>query len=137
LRFHALDEKTRLPFDFEMRKLQHSVLCYGYRISSHGKTLAYCTDTGDCRNLRRLAAKADLLITECAMAPGDKSPNLFHLTPEAAASAASEAGAKKLALFHFDPGEYPTFGLRKKAEDAAKNIFNNTVAANDGTEIIL
>ncbi|MFA6079788.1 MAG: ribonuclease Z [Candidatus Omnitrophota bacterium] len=137
LRFHALNESTPLPFDFEMRKLRHSVPCYGYRIASHGKTLTYCTDTGDCRNLRRLAAQADLLITECAMAPGDKSLNLFHLTPEAAAGAALCAGARKLALFHFDPGKYPTFGLRKKAETAARNIFNNTIAANDGTEIML
>ncbi|MCX5678740.1 MAG: ribonuclease Z [Candidatus Omnitrophica bacterium] len=137
LRFHALEGRERFPFDFEMRKLRHAVPCYGYRIGFRGRTIAYCTDTGECRNLGRLASEADLLITECAMAPGDKSRNLFHLTPEAAAKAALNASAKKLALFHFDPGKYPAFENRKKAEDSAKKIFPGTIAANDGTEITI
>ncbi|MBN2453103.1 MAG: ribonuclease Z [Candidatus Omnitrophica bacterium] len=135
LRFHVLDGKARLPFGFEMRKLRHSVPCYGYRISEEGRSIAYCTDTGDCVNLKRLAAGAGLFITECAMPPGDKSPKLFHLTPEAAARAALKAGAEKMALFHFDPGRYPTFGHRKAAEQSAGKIFPGAIAANDGTEI--
>ena len=137
LRFHALDEKSRMPFNFEMRKLQHSVPCYGYRITAEGKSVAYCTDTGECANLKHLAKLADLLITECAMPPGDRSPNIFHITPETAARAAAQAGVKQLCLFHFDPGKYPTFDSRKKAEAAAREIFKNTIAANDGTEIVV
>jgi ribonuclease BN (tRNA processing enzyme) len=137
LRFHALDGDTRLPFDFEMRKLRHSVPCYGYKAGYRGKTVAYCTDTGECPNLTRLARGADLLITECSMAPGDKSPKLFHLTPKAAARAALASGARRLALVHFDPANYPDFEFRKRAESAAKKIFPDTVAANDGVEIIL
>lgn len=137
LRFHALDGNTRFPFEFEMRRLRHSVPCYGYRIGYQGRSVAYCTDTGECRNLARLARGADLLITECSMSPGDKPPKLFHLTPEAAAHAARSSGAKRLALFHFDPQKYPGLGSRKRAEDAARKIFPNTVAANDGAEIVL
>jgi len=137
LRFHTLDEKSRLPFGFEMRKLRHSVPCYGYRITAAGKSVAYCTDTGECEGLKRLAKDADLLITECAMAPGDRSLNLFHITPETAARVAGRSGAKKLCLFHFDPGKYPAFDDRKKAAQAAKKIFANTIAANDGTEIVI
>jgi ribonuclease BN (tRNA processing enzyme) len=137
LRFHALEGKTRFPFDFETRRLRHAVPCYGYRIGYQGKTVTYCTDTGECRNLDGLASGADLLITECAMAPADKTRNLFHLTPEAAANAARSARAKKLALFHFDPGKYPAFQNRKEAEASAKKIFPDTIAANDGTEIII
>lgn len=137
LRFHALDKSSCFPFDFQMKKLKHSVSCYGYRIGDRGKTLAYCTDTGECRNLKIIADKVDLLITECAMAPDDKSQTLFHLTPEASARTARDSGAKKLALFHFDPGKYPSRSARKKAEDAACRIFPNVIAANDGTEIII
>lgn len=137
LRFHALEGKIRFPFDFEMRKLRHAVPCHGYKIGYQGKQVAYCTDTGECRNLNRLASGADLLITECAMAPNDKARNPFHLTPEAAARAALNARAKRLALFHFDPVKYPEFRDRKEAEISAKRIFPGAIAANDGTEIII
>jgi len=135
LRFHALSGNEHLPFAFEMRKLRHSVPCYGYRLELEEGTLTYCTDTGVCANLKRLAAGADLFITECAMRPGDTSPNLFHLTPESAATVALEAPARMLALCHFDPGKYPTFDRRREAEAAARKIFPDTVAANDGTVI--
>jgi ribonuclease BN (tRNA processing enzyme) len=135
LRFHAVDRRPRPDIDLEMRRLRHSVPCYGYRISVDGRTLAYCTDTGDCANLRRLAKGADLFITECAMAPGDGAPNIFHITPETGARIASASGAKRLALFHFDPGKYPTASHRDAAREAAGKIFPDTVAANDMTEI--
>jgi ribonuclease BN (tRNA processing enzyme) len=135
LRFHALGGREHFPFAFEMKKLCHSVPCVGYRLELKDGTVTYCTDTGQCPSLKRLAADTDLFITECAMAPGDKSPNLFHLTPETAANVAHRSGARKLALFHFDPGKYPTPGHRKAAEDAARRIFADTVAANDGTVI--
>lgn len=137
IRFREISKKSQFPFELRYERLQHSVPCYGYRFTSGGVTVTYCTDTGLCNNLKRLAEGADLLITECAMAPGDAAPNLFHITPETAARVANEAGVKKLALFHFDPGKYPTMEYRKAAENAAKAIFANTIAANDGTEINL
>jgi ribonuclease BN (tRNA processing enzyme) len=137
LRFHALDKRVHLPFNFEMRRLRHSVPCYGYRISIGGSVVAYCTDTGSCANLSHISKDADLLITECAMSPSEGLPTLFHLTPEAAARAALGSGVKRLALFHFDPGKYPTFEERKRAEEAAGRIFPETIAANDGTTIYL
>lgn len=137
LRFHSMGGRTKLPFAFEMKRLRHSVPCYGYRFELAGGIITYCTDTGECANLRRLASYADLFITECAMRPGDTAPNLFHVTPETAARVAAGAGAKQLALFHFDPGRYPALRDRGTAEAAARKIFANTVAANDGTEIIL
>ena len=135
IRLHDVTKEARFPFDLEFAKLQHPVLCYGYRFGSGGQTLSYCTDTGICNNLKRLAKNVDVLITECSMGSGDKAANLFHLTPEAAARIARDSGAKKLALCHFDPGNYPTIAARKRAEDAARAIFPETVAANDGTHI--
>lgn len=127
----------KLPVSVDRARLRHSAPCHGFRLTADGAVVTYCTDTGLCGNLKALARSADLLITECAMSPGDKSPNLFHITPETAARVAKEAGAKELALFHFDPGKYPRLGCRKDAETAARRIFPNTVAANDGTVITL
>jgi ribonuclease BN (tRNA processing enzyme) len=135
LRFHALNGNAKLPFAFEMKRLCHSVPCYGYRMELDGGIVSYCTDTGACANLKQLASCADLFITECAMKPGDTAPNLFHLTPETAARIARDAKARQLALFHFDPGKYPSFVNREAAETAARKIFPNTIAAHDGTVI--
>lgn len=137
IRFHDALKRNAGPFDFEAAPLRHSVPCYGYRFILDGASVTYCTDTGPCANLKRLAKGADLLITECAMAPGDKGVNLFHITPERAARVAAEACAKKLALFHFDPGKYPSFAEREEAERAARRIFPETTAARDGTAFAL
>lgn len=137
IRFHDSLAKGRNEVNFKTLRLRHSVPCYGYRFIADGRTVAYCTDTGICAGLKRLAAGVDLLITECAMNPGDRGPNLFHITPETAAKIAAESGAKRLALCHFDPGKYPTYDHRQAAERAAKSIFPNTVAATDDFTIDL
>lgn len=135
VRFHTVTGDLTSPVKFHTAKLQHSVPCHGYKFYIENKTVTYCTDTGLCNGLKNLAKNADLLITECAMAPSDKSANLFHITPETAAYVAKEAAAKKLALCHFDPAKYPTLDSRKLAENAANFIFNNTIATNDSTII--
>ena len=135
IRFHAVTGSSGSPVRFKTARLRHPVPCHGYKFYADGKTVSYCTDTGLCGNLKKLAEDTDLFITECSMAPGDKSPNLFHLTPRTAASAAGEAGAKRLALFHFDPAKYPTPDSRKEAQRAAAAIFKDTIAASDGTVI--
>lgn len=137
IRFRELTPKTQPAALLESVRLQHSVPCYGYRFRLEGKEVSYCTDTGLCKGLKRLAKSADLLMTECSMAPDEDKPNIFHITPQTAAKVALEAGAKKLALFHFDPAKYPTFESRKSAEDAAGKIFTDTIAANDGVAITL
>lgn len=135
VRFYTVTGNSDFPVKFETAKMRHSVPCHGYRFHLEGKVVSYCTDTGFCGSLKRLASNADLLITECAMAPWDRSPNLFHITPETASSIAKEAGAKRLALCHFDPAKYPTLDSRKVAEDSAKTIFKNTMASCDNTVI--
>ncbi len=138
IRYHDIPGRPRRgQFKFEYAKLRHSVPCYGYRFDLGGAIIAYCTDTGLCDNLKLLASGADLLITECAMSPGEKGPTLFHLTPSAAARAAAEAKVRKLALFHFDPGKYPSLSSRQEAERSAREIFPDTVAANDATTMTL
>lgn len=122
-----------VPFEVETAYLRHADPCFGYRLNIEGKTVTYCTDTGYCDNLVKLAKEADLFITESGLAPGTPiNPEWPHLTPEIAAQAAKEAGVKKLLLNHFSPRAYPAQEDRQKAEEAAREVFPEVTAAQDG-----
>ncbi|VVC01498.1 Ribonuclease Z [uncultured archaeon] len=130
--------ENRLPYSATALPLRHADPSWGYRLELQGKSIAYCTDTGPCENLVRLAEGADAFITECSLKPG--APELRewpHLSPEMAAMAASKAAAKLLLLTHFDALRYRNQRARKGAEKAARRIFKNSRAAHDGMEITL
>jgi ribonuclease BN (tRNA processing enzyme) len=127
---------NRLPYKVIALPLRHADPSWGYRFGLEGKSIAYCTDTGSCENLVRLAEGADAFITDCSLPPG--APELRewpHLSPGMAAMAASKAAAKLLLLTHFDALKYKTRAARKGAEKAARRIFRNSKAAHDGMEI--
>ena len=84
---------------------------------------------------RRETVAADLLIAECAYKSGQSNEAWPHLNPEMAARIAKEAGAKKLALIHFDARTHPTLGDRTDSENAAKKIFTETFATIDDMKI--
>jgi ribonuclease BN (tRNA processing enzyme) len=131
-----LDEgEHNLPFAVACRPLLHSSLCFGYRISVDGKTVAYCPDTGYCEAAVDLARGSDLCITDCSYAPSQQNEEWPHLNPEAAARIAREAGAGKLALVHFDASIYTTLEARDAAQRSAAEIFKDTVAATDDMAI--
>jgi hypothetical protein len=48
-----------------------------------------------------------------------------------------EAGAKRLALAHFDAGVYLSLPERKESEAVASTLFTATTAAVDGLEMVL
>lgn len=127
-----LNPKTHLPLKVKFLPLRHPVLCYGYRFQLEEKIVAYCTDTGYCPNLLKLAENADLLILECSFKSGQHVKEWPHLNPEEAATVAKKAGVKKLVLIHFDAELYKTLAERKKAEKIAQKIFKMTRAATDG-----
>lgn len=127
---------SRLPYQVIMLPLDHADPCFGFCFSLEGTEIAYCTDTGPCRNFGKLARNADLLITECTLLPGERTnPAWPHLSPEMAALEAKKAGAKKLVLTHFDATKYDAASLRKRAQRAARRIFPGAIAARDGMEI--
>jgi ribonuclease BN (tRNA processing enzyme) len=131
------DEANNLPFMVEALELRHLSLTLGYRFEIEGKVISYCPDTGLCENAIHLARSSDLLITECAYKSGQSSENWPHLNPETAASIARDAGARSLALVHFDAEIYKTLGERKKSEGVAREIFKNTCMTTDDMEIDL
>ncbi len=124
-------DRAKAPYLEDFGLLTHSDPCMGYRFRLGGLTVAYCTDTGLCDNLVRLARGADLLITECSELPGRHSDRWPHLNPEDALEAAERSGAKRLALTHFNAHLYDTLKARKDIERSNDGI----IAAYDGLEL--
>ena len=83
----------------------------------------------------KLAKRADLLIAECSLRPGEHLNAWPHLNPQQASKIAKEAGAKQLVLTHFDGSRYQTMESRKEAEAIAKETFPNTIASMDDMQI--
>jgi ribonuclease BN (tRNA processing enzyme) len=129
------DEADKLPFAVEARELRHPSLTLGYRFEIEGRVISYCPDTGLCENAVHLSRSSDLLIAECAYKSGQSSESWPHLNPETAATIARNAGAKSLALVHFDAEIYKTLDERKESEKAAREIFKNTFVTTDDMEI--
>jgi ribonuclease BN (tRNA processing enzyme) len=102
---------------------------------AEGKKVTYCTDTGVCENLLFLAKDSDLLIAECSLKRGQENPAWPHLNPESSAKVAAQAGAKKLALIHFDAGLYLNFKMREEAVRVSRKIFKNTLVCYDNMKI--
>lgn len=126
-----------LPFPVENRLLIHSTSCVGYRFELDGKIIAYCTDTGICENVFKLAENADLLITECSLKKSHPNSQWPHLSPEDAVEIAIKSGAKKLALTHFDANNYHSLEERTAIKEVMQDKYKEIIIALDGTEIIL
>ena len=123
------------PFPFTCKLLVHADSCLGYRLELDNRVIAYCTDTGICKNVYELSENADLLIAECSLKLGQAETTWQHLRPEDAASIARDSHVGRLALTHFDASIYKSVKDRKYAEAHARKLFQNTIAAFDGLEI--
>ncbi len=137
VRLHEIVSPNSLPTGIEHKPLRHSSVCYGYKLLAEDKIISYCTDTGLCRNLFLLAKNSDLFISECSLRPGQSNPDWPHLNPESASKVALKAGAKRLALVHFDAGLYLNFKDRANAARVSKKIFKNSFVSRDNLEIKL
>jgi len=126
-----------LPFKITTLPLVHADPVLGMRLELEGKTITYCTDTGYCPNALKLAKGADLLITECAHAPGESNPAWPHFNPETAAKLAVEAGAKRLAITHFSADRYRTAAARAAGLKLSRKIFPKAIGARDGLSLEL
>jgi ribonuclease BN (tRNA processing enzyme) len=131
------EEGMKLPIHVECMELLHSSLTLGYRIQLEGKWVVYCPDTGYCENAVKLARQADLLIAECSFRSGESYSEWPHLNPQYAARIAKEAEAKRLTLIHFDASRYKSVESRTTAEDEARRIFPDSIAARDEMEVEL
>ena len=121
-----------LPFTVTCRYLPHASPCFGYRFELEGRTIAYCTDTGPSPAIVELARDADLLIAESAMKPGQVDPGWPHLNPGLAVDLAKAAGAKRLALTHFDAWAWRTLAERLAIGEEYREAFPDLTVATDG-----
>ena len=130
-------KQNTLPFPVRVLDMVHPDPTIGIRFTLDAKTIAFCPDTGYNANCVELARNADLLITECALKPGENSQIWPHLNPETAALIAQEAKAKQLILTHFDASRYLTMQDREAARAAARLVFPETEISVDGRQINL
>ena len=135
VRLHELSEDGQyIPFRAAAIEQNHAYVDHGYRIGLEGKTIAYTGDCGLTDAARKLAQDADLLISECSNKKTPALSNWGHLDPFQAATLAKESNVKQLILTHFGAQYYSSLEDRKWAEQEAKKIFPQTVAAVDGME---
>lgn len=97
----------------EVFPVEHTVPAYAMRITGPAevgnatKVLTYSGDTDSCEGLLKAAAGADLFLCEAAFEEGRDTVRGIHLTGRRAGQAATEAGARRLALTHIPPWTSP------------------------------
>jgi ribonuclease BN (tRNA processing enzyme) len=127
------------PFRLDSAELPHFVPASGVRLSAPGLVIAYTGDTGPDPALARLAREADLFIAEAsdrdqqAKTPPAPSGAKLHLSAEQAARAAVAAGARRLLLTHFWPGNNREHSRRA----AAAHFPGDILLADEGLTIPL
>lgn len=138
IRLHELSEDGQdIPFRAAAIKQHHAYVDHGYRIELEGKIIAYTGDCGFTSASRKLAQDVDLLICECSNKKTENPDNWGHFDPFQAATLANESSVKQLILTHFGANLYTSLEERKWAEEEAKKIFPQTIAASDGMEFNL
>ncbi|MEM3400291.1 MAG: ribonuclease Z [Candidatus Micrarchaeia archaeon] len=100
-----------------------------------GKKIAYTGDTIFSESTVKASQEADILMHDASFSDDMKEEALsrMHSTATDAARVALLANVKKLVLVHISP----RYGDGKILEEEAKRIFQNTLVAQDGTEITL
>lgn len=127
------------PFRLESWALPHFVPNAAVRLSCSGLTVAYTGDTGPDPALVDLGRDADLFIMDSSdpqqQDDGSSDPAAARmlLTAREAGLAAEAAGARRLLLTHFLPGND-----RRVSRDAAAEVFSGEILlADEGLEIEL
>lgn len=113
--FHELEDKTELNLGtiaVKVRAVPHIGHTLGFRIEADGRSLAYISDHQapvDRRSIDAgvldLCREVDLLVHDAQYTDDEfvVYSDWGHSTEAYAVHVAREAGAKRLALFHFDP----------------------------------
>ncbi len=127
------------PFRLESRALPHFVPNAGVRLSADGLTVAYTGDTGPDPALAELGRDADLYVVEAS--DRDQQPSTprappgvpLHMTGRLAGEVAAAAGARRLMLTHFWPGN----DRERTRADARAAFGAEPLLADEGVEVAL
>lgn len=113
------------PWELTGLPLPHHVPNAGVRLTADGVTLAYTGDTAPSPALAELGRDADLFIVEATDRPGEtEQTNRNLMTSREAGQWAHRAGAHRLMLTHFWPGNDRTASVA-----AARTHFTGQVVA--------
>jgi ribonuclease Z len=101
--------------------------------ASEIRSYAFCTDTIPMEVLKEYIPEVNLLYHEATFASdlSEMAKETFHSTAAEAAQIANLVGAKKLVIGHFSSRYKDISPLLKEASE----IFENTIAAEDGMEV--
>jgi len=95
------------PLRVTTRQMDHQVETFGFRLEHAGKAVAYSADTGPTDELVKIAAGADVLLSEASFLDGPDLPTGRHLTAREAAEHATRAEVGELVLTHLVPWNDP------------------------------
>lgn len=110
------------PFKIDFLRTNHSVPCYGMRITDGESTLVYTADSGYLQEFTDFSKNADILISDCNFYAGMEASSYGHMTSEDDALIAKEANVKNLVLSHL-----PQFGNLNQLKKEAEEIFKGKV----------
>jgi len=121
--------------------LNHPQGCMGFRLETKDGVMVYATDNepGDPffdKNLRKLAAGADVLIYDAQYLPEEyeaRRRGWGHSHWREAVNVVMESGARELVLFHHDP-DHDDACIDKVVKEA-RNYYARVRAAAEGMEI--
>jgi len=141
--FHSGDDiVTESGFVVGTAQLNHPGGATGYRIEHNGRSVAYITDTEHRpphrdEKIIELVKDVDLMIYDSTYTD-EEFPRYIgwgHSTWQEAIRVADEAGAKRLAVFHHDPGHDDEF--MDKVAQKADHARPGTIIAREGVVIEL
>jgi phosphoribosyl 1,2-cyclic phosphodiesterase len=150
-RFHEVHDTDVVVGDAKVsvRPVPHVGDTNGYRIELGGATVAYVSDHQMPMDgsdeipsaVLELAADADLLIHDAQYTPEEfgQKAHWGHCTVQYAVHVARTAGAKRLALFHHDPGhdDAAVDHMLELATAAAEGSGLEVLASSEGLSITL
>jgi ribonuclease BN (tRNA processing enzyme) len=99
------------PLRVTVEHMDHTVETFGFRFGHAGRAVAYSADTGPTEELVKIAAGADVLLSEASFLDGPDLPTGLHLTARQAAEHAARADVGELVLTHLVPWNDPEISV--------------------------
>jgi ribonuclease Z len=118
--------KMGLDIEYNGKKIRVEDLAY----IKKGKKISFVFDTRPCKEIDLLISDSDYLVMEATYLfskHSQKAEEYDHMSAKETAQVALDNGVKNLVITHFSQ----RYKDVKELEDEAKEIFKNTIAAND------
>ena len=118
------------PFRMSYARMNHPTPTNAVRVELGDRALVYSADTGESKELVKLAQGADVLLCEASVGPDEVQVPDLHLTGRQAGEHADHAGVERLVVTHVPPWNSPQVA----ADDAAEAFHGVVEVAHPGAE---